>query len=122
MTTLGKLLQVNQLLKDELEIEATDKRGLPLSWVNIFLHVALAGDEGILMTELGERLKVTPGTICRAVMSLSADVARPEGSTYFLPRKGIFIAEADSEYRHRKRVFLTRNGKQLATKMAALLK
>lgn len=95
---------------------AVSKKPVPAYWLEFFLLVAETGEEGITTLDAGESIGMTPGIASRTVKLLS----KYTDETGKLVGPDLFVIVPDHIHRQRMRIFLSKNGKKLAAKLAAL--
>lgn len=75
----------------------------------LFLNVVM--DEGVNMTELSQRVRISRASVSRNVAALS------QWNRHDKPGLNLVLAKEDPSERRRKLVYLTSKGKELAEKL-----
>ena len=94
------------------------KRDLPLTWIELLLKVAEAGDRGAHSPDLAREIGVAQGVVSRIVKLLSKYYDEGEGK---LVGPELLLLTPDPVHRHRLAILLTTKGKELIKQLEEVL-
>jgi DNA-binding MarR family transcriptional regulator len=110
--SVAKFAKVIDLLQKQI------KRDLPLTWIELLLKVAEAGDRGAHSPDLAKEIGVAQGVISRTVKLLSTHWDEEAGK---MIGPDLVTMSPDPVHRHRLAIRLTKKGKALITKIEEAL-
>ena len=97
-----------------LRHEIGHSKDIPTYWLEYFLLVAASGDRGIRTIEIQKELDMVQGIASRLEKLMSLHLNK---KTHKMEGLDIFEPQQDHEYRHQKRLFLSKKGRGILEKL-----